>query len=235
MIKLIAIRHGQSEWNLANRFTGWADVDLTEKGIAEAKQAGALLKQHGYVFDLAYTSYLTRAQKTLDLALETLGQPDLQIIKDWRLNERHYGGLTGLNKDEMREKFGKEQVHIWRRSYDVPPPEPTESLSQYPGFDDRYAEYGDIIPKTESLKTTLERFLPAWNDEIAPKLQSGQRLIISAHGNSLRAMVKHLSNVPDGEITSLEIPTGKPFVYELDEDLKPLCDFYYLEPVTAVV
>lgn len=235
MIKLVAIRHGQSQWNLENRFTGWADVDLSEKGLNEAKQAGELLRQHGFVFDLAYTSYLQRAQKTLNIALETMGQPDLTVIKDWRLNERHYGGLTGLNKNEMKEKYGDEQVHIWRRSYDVPPPEPTTDLSEYPGFDSRYEAFGDVIPKTESLKTTLERFLPAWTDEIAPKIVDGQRIIISAHGNSLRALVKHLSGIADDEITGVEIPTGKPFVYELDENLKPIKPYYYLEPATATV
>jgi len=235
MIKLVAIRHGQSEWNLANRFTGWADVALSEQGLAEARQAGEILKQHHFTFDLAYTSYLKRAQQTLAIALETLGQPDLPVIQDWRLNERHYGGLTGLDKDEMRQRYGEAQVHIWRRSYDVPPPLPTEPLSQYPGFDNRYADFGDIIPQTESLKDTLDRFLPVWNDTIAPQLLAGKRIIISAHGNSLRAMVKHLSNIPDSDITSVEIPTGQPFVYELDAQLKPLQPYYYLTPVGATV
>lgn len=224
--KLVLIRHGQSEWNLAGRFTGWWDVDISEKGEAEARAAGRLLRAQAFDFDLCYTSVLTRAIRTLHLALEEMDRLWLPVIKDWHLNERHYGGLTGLDKDAMREKVGEEQVHIWRRSFDVPPP-PLERGSEYDLADDRrYA--GIEVPDTESLKDTIARVLPYWEGEIVPQLKAGKRVIISAHGNSLRALVKHLSNIADDEIPALEIPTGSPLVYELDDDLKEI-ERYYLK------
>jgi 2,3-bisphosphoglycerate-dependent phosphoglycerate mutase len=225
MPTLVLIRHGQSSWNLENRFTGWWDVDVTEKGVGEARAAGRLMKEKGLDFDQTFTSLQSRAIKTLNLALEEMGRLWLPVEKDWRLNERHYGGLTGLDKAETAAKHGDEQVHIWRRSFDIPPPvlEPGSAydLSQ----DRRYA--GIKIPQTESLKDTIARVLPYWDGRIAPALKDGQRVLISAHGNSLRALVKHLSNIPDDEITSLEIPTGQPIVYELDADLRAT-DRYYL-------
>ena len=225
MPRLVLIRHGQSAWNLENRFTGWWDVDVTDKGAEEARAAGRLMRDKGLDFDMTFTSLQTRAIKTLDLALEEMGRLWLPVEKDWHLNERHYGGLTGLDKAETAARHGDEQVHIWRRSFDVPPP-PIEPGSQYDlSGDRRYA--GIAIPATESLKDTIARVLPYWNDRIAPALQDGQRVLISAHGNSLRALVKHLSNIPDDEITSLEIPTGQPIVYDLDNDLTAL-DRYYL-------
>jgi 2,3-bisphosphoglycerate-dependent phosphoglycerate mutase len=225
MPRLVLIRHGQSAWNLENRFTGWWDVDVTAKGAEEARAAGRLMRDKGLDFDMTFTSLQTRAIKTLDLALEEMGRLWLPVEKDWHLNERHYGGLTGLDKAETAAKHGDEQVHIWRRSFDVPPP-PIEPGSQYDlSGDRRYA--GITIPATESLKDTIARVLPYWNERIAPALQDGQRVLISAHGNSLRALVKHLSNIPDDEITSLEIPTGQPIVYDLDNDLNAL-DRYYL-------
>ncbi|MDF2494415.1 2,3-diphosphoglycerate-dependent phosphoglycerate mutase [Sphingomonas sp.] len=225
MPKLVLIRHGQSAWNLENRFTGWWDVDVTEKGAAEATAAGELMAAKGLDFDLTFTSLQTRAIKTLNLALEAMGRLWLPTEKHWRLNERHYGGLTGLNKAETAAKHGEEQVHIWRRSFDIPPPA-AEAGSPYDLSNDRrYA--GIDIPATESLKDTIARVLPYWEERIAPALKDGQRVLISAHGNSLRALVKHLSNIPDDEITSLEIPTGQPIVYDLDDDLRAL-DRYYL-------
>jgi 2,3-bisphosphoglycerate-dependent phosphoglycerate mutase len=225
MPRLVLIRHGQSAWNLENRFTGWWDVNLTEKGIEEAEAAGALMAARGLDFDRCFTSYQTRAIKTLDLALEAMGRLWLPVEKDWRLNERHYGGLTGLNKAETAAKHGDEQVKIWRRSFDVPPP-PMEAGGPFDlASDRRYA--GIAIPATESLKDTIARVLPYWEERIAPALKAGQRVLISAHGNSLRALVKHLSNIPDDEITGLEIPTGQPIVYELAEDLTAI-DRYYL-------
>lgn len=225
MPRLVLIRHGQSAWNLENRFTGWWDVNLTEKGIEEAEEAGALMASKGLDFDLCFTSYQTRAIKTLDLALEAMGRLWLPVEKDWRLNERHYGGLTGLNKAETAAQHGDEQVKIWRRSFDVPPP-PMDAGGPFDlASDRRYA--GIAIPNTESLKDTIARVLPYWEERIAPALKAGQRVLISAHGNSLRALVKHLSNIPDDEITGLEIPTGQPIVYELADDLTPL-DRYYL-------
>jgi 2,3-bisphosphoglycerate-dependent phosphoglycerate mutase len=225
MPKLVLIRHGQSAWNLENRFTGWWDVSLTPQGEAEAKAAGELMAAQGLDFDLCFTSFQTRAIKTLNIALEAMGRLWLPVEKDWRLNERHYGGLTGLNKAEMIAKSGEEQVKIWRRSFDVPPP------AQEPGGDwdltndRRYA--GITIPHAESLKDTIARVLPYWEGRIAPALKEDKRIIISAHGNSLRALVKHLSAIADAEITSLEIPTGQPIVYELDSQLRPT-DRYYL-------
>jgi 2,3-bisphosphoglycerate-dependent phosphoglycerate mutase len=225
MPKLVLIRHGQSAWNLENRFTGWWDVDVTEKGAAEARAAGELMAAKGLDFDLTFTSLQTRAIKTLNLALEAMGRLWLPTEKHWRLNERHYGGLTGLNKAETAAKHGDEQVHIWRRSFDIPPPV-SEAGSEYDvASDRRYA--GIDVPATESLKDTIARVLPYWEERIAPALKDGQRVLISAHGNSLRALVKHLSNIPDDEITGLEIPTGQPIVYELADDLSAI-DRYYL-------
>ncbi len=219
MPTLILVRHGQSQWNLENRFTGWWDVDLTEKGVAEAKAAGTLMAEKGVLPTTCFTSFQTRAIKTLNLALEEMNRLWLPVTKDWRLNERHYGGLTGLNKQETRDKHGDEQVHIWRRSFDVPPP-PMEAGSEYdPGADPRYD--GIDVPNTESLKLTIERVLPYWQSDILPVLASGETVIISAHGNSLRALVKHLSNISDDDITGLEIPTGQPIIYEFDADMQP--------------
>ena len=226
MPKLILVRHGQSEWNLANRFTGWWDVDVTEKGVEEARAAGRLMKEKGVLPTLAFTSVQKRAIKTLHLALEEAGRIWIPEIKNWQLNERHYGGLTGLNKQETREKHGDEQVHIWRRSFDVPPP-PMEKGDEYdPGNDPRYE--GIDVPQTESLKLTIERVLPYWQETILPELAKGETVIISAHGNSLRALVKHLSDISDDEITGLEIPTGQPIVYDFDENMRP-GERYYLK------
>ena len=225
MPTLVLIRHGQSVWNLENRFTGWWDVDLTDRGIAEAQAAGALMAAKGVDFDLCFTSFQTRAIKTLDIALEAMGRLWLPVEKDWRLNERHYGGLTGLDKAETAARHGEDQVRVWRRSFDVPPPVMTPGGPFDLSADRRYA--GIAIPATESLKDTIARVLPYWEARIAPALRAGQRVVISAHGNSLRALVKHLSGIADAEITSLEIPTGQPIVYDLDEELIPR-DRYYL-------
>ncbi len=225
MPTLVLIRHGQSAWNLENRFTGWWDVDLTEKGVGEARAAGALMAAKGLDFDLCFTSLQTRAIKTLNLALESMGRLWLPVEKDWRLNERHYGGLTGLDKAETAAKHGDDQVKIWRRSFDIPPP-PLAAGSEFDlSGDRRYA--GIAIPNTESLKDTIARVLPYWEARIAPELRAGKRVVISAHGNSLRALVKHLSGISDDEITGLEIPTGQPIVYDLADDLTPN-DRYYL-------
>ena len=225
MPTLVLIRHGQSTWNLENRFTGWWDVDLTEKGVGEAKAAGELLAAKGMDFDLCFTSLQSRAIKTLDLALEAMGRLWLPVEKDWRLNERHYGGLTGLDKAETAAKHGDDQVKIWRRSFDVPPP-PLEAGSAFDlSGDRRYA--GIAIPNAESLKDTIARVLPYWETRIAPELRAGKRIVISAHGNSLRALVKHLSGISDDDITGLEIPTGQPIVYDLDDNLVAK-DRYYL-------
>lgn len=226
MATLVLIRHGQSTWNLENRFTGWWDVDVTELGVAEARAAGHLLAHKGFDFDVGYTSLQTRAIKTLHLVLEAMHRLWIPVRKDWRLNERHYGGLTGLNKAEMVAKVGEEQVKIWRRSFDIPPP-PIEAGSPYDlASDRRYA--GIEVPKTESLKDTIARVLPYWESAIVPDLKAGKRVVVSAHGNSLRALVKHLSGLSDEEIPLLEIPTGQPLVYELDADLKAT-DRYYLK------
>ncbi len=215
MSTLILVRHGQSEWNLANRFTGWWDVDLTEKGVEEARAAGRLLKEKGVLPDLGFTSLQTRAIRTLNLALEECGRVWIPVTKDWHLNERHYGGLTGLDKQQTRERHGDEQVHIWRRSFDTPPP-PMEPGSEYdPGADPRYE--GIDVPYTESLKLTIERVLPYWEEHILPELTGEKTVIVSAHGNSLRALVKHLSNISDDEITGLEIPTGRPIIYRFED------------------
>jgi 2,3-bisphosphoglycerate-dependent phosphoglycerate mutase len=217
MPRLVLLRHGQSQWNLENRFTGWWDVDLSEKGIDEARAAGKLLKARGFDFDFCFTSVQTRAIRTLHLVLHEMDRLWLPVTKDWRLNERHYGGLTGLNKQEMIDKVGADQVKIWRRSFDTPPPPlPADSPYNVSG-DRRYA--GISVPATESLKDTIARALPYYQAEIAPRLASGQDIIVSAHGNSLRALVKHLSNIGDEEIVGLEIPTGEPIVYELGADL----------------
>jgi 2,3-bisphosphoglycerate-dependent phosphoglycerate mutase len=231
MPTLVLIRHGQSQWNLENRFTGWWDVDLTEKGVTEAAAAGALLRERGFDFDCCFTSVQTRAIRTLHLVLEAMDRLWLPVAKDWRLNERHYGGLTGLNKQEMIDKVGPEQVKIWRRSFDTPPP-PLEDDSPYAALahDRRYA--GIAIPRTESLKDTIARALPCFEAEIAPALRTGKRVLVSAHGNSLRALVKHLSGISDEEIVGLEIPTGQPIVYELDDDLRA-SDRYYLSERAA--
>jgi 2,3-bisphosphoglycerate-dependent phosphoglycerate mutase len=227
MPQLILLRHGQSLWNLENRFTGWWDVDVTEKGIEEARAAGQLMKERGIDPDICFTSVQTRAFKTLNLALEEMGRLWLPVEKTYRLNERHYGGLTGLNKQETRDKHGDEQVHVWRRSFDTPPP-PMAADSKYQMSNDpRYK--GIEVPATESLKDTIARVLPYWKSRIAPELQNGKRVLISAHGNSLRALVKHLSKIADDEITSLEIPTGQPSVYELDEDLNEIERYYLSE------
>ena len=227
MSTLVLIRHGQSAWNLENRFTGWWDVDLTPLGIEEARLAGELMASKGLDFDMTFTSVQTRAIKTLNLALEAMGRLWLPVEKHWRLNERHYGGLTGLNKAETAAKHGDDQVKIWRRSFDTPPP-PLEAGSEYDlAADRRYA--GIPIPNTESLKDTIARVLPYWEERIAPQLREGKRVLISAHGNSLRALVKHLSNIPDDEITGLEIPTGQPIVYELAEDLTAIERYYLSE------
>ena len=225
MPKLILIRHGQSQWNLENRFTGWWDVDVTEKGEAEAWAAGELMKAKGIAPDIAFTSVQTRAIKTLNLALEAMGRLWVPVTKDWQLNERHYGGLTGLDKAETAALHGDDQVHIWRRSFDIPPPV-LEAGSAYDlSADPRYA--GIAIPSTESLKDTIARVLPYWESAMVPELKAGKTVLISAHGNSLRALVKHLSGISDEDITSLEIPTGQPIVYELDDALKA-SERYYL-------
>jgi len=224
MPTLVLLRHGQSRWNLENRFTGWVDVDLTAEGEAQARHGGELIKQAGIRFDRAYTSVLTRAIRTAQIALDAAGQGAIPLIKDWRLNERHYGGLTGLNKAETAARHGEEQVRIWRRSYDVPPP-PLAADSEFDfSKDPRYA--GAILPTTESLKNTLERVLPYWEAEIAPKLKAGEDLLIAAHGNSLRAIIKHLFNVGENDIVGVEIPTGNPLLIELDADLKPVSARY---------
>ena len=219
MPTLILVRHGQSQWNLENRFTGWWDVDLTDEGIEEAKAAGALLGAKGVLPTCAFTSLQTRAIKTLHFALEACGRLWIPETKDWRLNERHYGGLTGLNKAETAARHGEEQVHIWRRSFDMPPPHMDEGSEYDPGADPRYA--GIKVPRTESLKLTIERVLPYWQSDILPVLASGETVIVSAHGNSLRALVKHLSDISDEDIAGLEIPTGQPIVYQFDEAMKP--------------
>lgn len=234
MIKLVLLRHGESDWNKENRFTGWTDVDLSEKGIAEAHEAGKLLREGGYLFDVAYTSVLKRAIRTLWIVLDELDQMWIPIYNTWRLNERHYGALQGLNKAETAEKFGDKQVLIWRRSYDIRPPALTPDDPRYPGNDPRYAHLSkDELPLTECLKDTVARFLPYWHETIAPTLKAGKRVIISAHGNSLRALVKYLDNISDADIIELNIPTGIPLVYELDDDLKPLRHYYLGDPEAA--
>lgn len=227
MVKLTLIRHGQSEWNLENRFTGWTDVDITQQGRDEAARAGKLLREGGYVFDVAYTSVLKRAIRTLWIALDELDMMYLPVVKNWRLNERHYGALQGKNKAETAKEFGEEQVHLWRRSYDIQPPALSVSDPRFPGHDRRYATLSDAeLPRTESLKDTVARFMPLWHDTIAPDIQAGKHVMIVAHGNSLRALVKYLDNLSDEAVLSLEIPTGVPLVYELDAALKPMKHYY---------
>ena len=224
MSKLVLLRHGQSQWNLENRFTGWVDVDLTAEGEAQAKRGGELLKDAGVRFDRAFSSVLTRANRTGEIALKEAGQGDLALVRDWRLNERHYGGLTGLDKAETAARHGDEQVRIWRRSYDIPPP-PLDPASEWSFANDaRYA--GQAIPDTESLKTTLDRVQPYWDAEIAPRLKAGETVLVAAHGNSLRAIVKLLFSVPDSDIVEVEIPTGNPLLIELDDALKPVSARY---------
>ncbi len=227
MYKVVLLRHGESLWNKSNQFTGWTDVDLSEKGVEEATSAGEILKAEGYVFDIAFTSVLLRAIKTLHITLETMGLHWIPELKSWRLNERHYGALQGLNKAETAEKYGDDQVHVWRRSYDTPPPELDVDDPRYPGKDSRYADMDPAeVPKTECLKDTVERFLPYWHNDIAPVIKTGKRVIIAAHGNSLRALVKYLDNISDEEIPGLNIPTGVPLVYELADDLTPVKHYY---------
>jgi 2,3-bisphosphoglycerate-dependent phosphoglycerate mutase len=227
MYKLVLVRHGQSTWNLENRFTGWTDVDLTDLGKAEAAEAAKLLLEGNYDFDIAYTSVLRRAIKTLNIIQDLMNLDWLPVIRAWQLNERHYGSLQGLNKTEMAEKFGEAQVKIWRRSYDVPPPALELTDERHPKFDRRYASLTpEQLPATESLKITLERVLPYWNSTLVPEIKSGKRLLVVAHGNSIRALVKYLDNISESEITELNIPTGLPLVYELDADLKPIMNYY---------
>ncbi len=227
MYKLVLIRHGESSWNLENRFTGWADVDLTDTGIAQAKQAGQLLRDGGYEFDLAYTSVLKRAIRTLWLALDSMDRTWLPVMKSWRLNERHYGALQGLNKAETAKKFGDEQVHIWRRSYDTPPPALEAADPRSERADPRYARLKpEDIPLTECLKDTVDRVIPFWNESMAPAIKAGKRILVAAHGNSIRALIKYLDGISDEAIVSLNIPNGIPLVYELDANLKPIKNYY---------
>ena len=231
MHKLVLLRHGQSTWNLENRFTGWTDVDLTEVGIGEARAAGRLFVQEGFTFDRVYTSVLRRAIRTAWLALDEMDRMWLPLTPDWRLNERHYGALQGLDKGETAARFGEEQVRVWRRSYDVPPPPLEKSDSRYPGHDPRYKALSDAqLPVTESLKETVARVLPLWNETLAPAIRSGQRLLLAAHGNSLRALVKYLDDVSEKDILELNIPTRIPLVYELDDRLKPIRHYYLGDP-----
>ena len=234
MKKVVLLRHGESTWNKENRFTGWTDVDLSEKGLREALEAGKTLKQEGYAFDVAFTSVLRRAIKTLWIALEEMDFMYIPVHHSWRLNERHYGALQGLNKAETAEKHGMDQVKLWRRSYDIQPPALTRDDPRYSGADPRYAGLTpDEIPLTECLKDTVARFLPYWHETIAPAIKGGQRVLIAAHGNSLRALIKYLDDVPESEIVELNVPTGIPLVYELDDSLKPLKS-YYLGDAAAV-
>ena len=233
MVKLVLLRHGQSTWNLENRFTGWTDVDLSEQGVQEAREAGKLLKGEGYTFDVAYTSVLKRAIRTLWIVLDDLDLMWIPVHCSWRLNERHYGALQGLNKKATADKYGLEQVQIWRRSYDTSPPPLAETDPWKPTDDPRYAHLEDELPKTESLKDTLKRVLPYWHEVIIPTLKEGKKIIISAHGNSLRALVKYLDNISDEDILTLEIPTGAPLVYELDDRLRALTHYYLGDKETA--
>jgi 2,3-bisphosphoglycerate-dependent phosphoglycerate mutase len=227
MTKLVLLRHGESQWNLENRFTGWTDVDLTEKGEAEARESGKLLKEEGFQFDVAHTSLLMRANRTMEICLEEMGENDILIKYNWRLNERHYGALQGLNKAETAKKYGDEQVLIWRRSYSTPPPQLDADDEQHPRFDERYSDLDpNDLPASECLKDTVDRFLPYWHESIKPDIESGKRVFIVAHGNSLRALVKYLDAVSDEDIVGLNIPTGVPLVYELDESLKPIRNYY---------
>ena len=226
MIKLVLVRHGQSVWNLENKFTGWTDVGLSENGIKEAIDAGIILKENNYTFDIAYTSVLKRANDTLDLILKELHEESIDIVKSWRLNERHYGALQGLNKKETADNYGEEQVHIWRRSYDVKPPELSKTDKRYIEMTKIYSEY---IPHTESLKDTITRVIPFWESDIKKSLLDGKKVIIVAHGNSLRGLIKYLDNISEEDIVKLEIQTGNPIVYELDDNLKPIRHYYLKE------
>lgn len=227
MIKLVLLRHGESVWNKENLFTGWTDVDLSEKGMEEAHQAGKLLKQEGYHFDVAYTSVLKRAIRTLWITLDEMDLMWIPVIRDWRLNERHYGALQGLNKAQTAAKYGDAQVKIWRRSYDTRPPDLDLDDERYPGKDMRYKSLNsEELPRAECLKDTVARFLPLWHETIVPDIKAGKKVLIAAHGNSLRALVKYLDNISDDEITELNIPTGIPLVYELDDQLKPIKHYY---------
>lgn len=227
MIKLVLVRHGQSMWNLENRFTGWTDVELSEQGIKEAKEAGKVLKEKGFNFDVAYTSVLKRANDTLKYILEELGEENIPVKKSWRLNERHYGALQGLNKDETKEKYGAEQVLLWRRSTDVRPPELSKEDKRYPGNDPKYSDLKENeLPTTENLIDTIKRVMEYWNSDIKKDLEAGKRVIIAAHGNSLRGLIKYLDNMTDEEIIKLELQTGNPICYELDENLKPIRHYY---------
>jgi 2,3-bisphosphoglycerate-dependent phosphoglycerate mutase len=231
MIKVVLIRHGESQWNLENRFTGWTDVDLTPKGVAEAHEAARLLREGGYAFDVVYTSVLKRAIRTQAIAMEDLDLLWVPVVRHWRLNERHYGDLQGLNKAETTTKFGEEQVKVWRRSYATPPPPLTAQDPRYPGHDPRYKGLSSAdLPLTESLKDTVARFLPYWHETIGPEIKAGKRVLIAAHGNSLRALVKYLDDVPESEIVELNIPTGIPLVYELDDSLRPIRHYYLGDP-----
>ncbi|CAN5137785.1 2,3-diphosphoglycerate-dependent phosphoglycerate mutase [soil metagenome] len=227
MYKLVLLRHGESTWNQENRFTGWTDVDLSEKGLGDAQSAGAVLKKEGYIFDVAYTSVLTRAIRTLWITLDALDLLWIPTIKSWRLNERHYGALQGLNKSETAEKYGEEKVHEWRRSYTTQPPLVEESDERYPGNDPRYSDVPhENIPKGEALSDTVARVIPYWNDVISKDIKAGKRVIIAAHGNSIRSLVKFFDNLSEEEIAEVNIPTGVPLVYELDENLKPITHYY---------
>jgi 2,3-bisphosphoglycerate-dependent phosphoglycerate mutase len=231
MKHIVLLRHGESTWNQENRFTGWTDVGLSEKGVQEALEAGRALRREGYMFDVAYTSVLKRAIKTLWLALEEMDLMWIPVYNSWRLNERHYGALQGLNKAETAERHGMEQTQLWRRSYDVRPPALTPDDPRHPSRDPRYASLRpEELPLTECLKDTVARFLPYWHDTIVPVVRAGQRVLIAAHGNSLRALVKYLDDIADDEIVGLNIPTGIPLVYELDDDLKPIRNFYVGDP-----
>ena len=227
MKKLVLLRHGESQWNLDNRFTGWTNVDLTQKGEDEARKAGELLNQEGIKFDVVHTSLLKRANRTMEICINEMGLSKVSKKFDWRLNERHYGGLQGLNKAETAEKHGDEQVLIWRRSYDIPPPELDYNDERHPRFDKLYSEIAtDLLPNSESLKDTVKRFMPYWFDIIEPEIEEGERVLIVAHGNSLRALVKYLDQISDDDILKLNIPTGVPLVYELDENLKPIKSYF---------
>lgn len=227
MIKLVLVRHGQSMWNLENRFTGWTDVELSEQGIKEAKEAGKVLKEKGFNFDVAYTSVLKRANDTLGYILEELDEKNIPVKKSWRLNERHYGALQGLNKDETKEKYGAEQVLLWRRSTDVRPPELSKEDKRYPGNDPKYSDLKENeLPTTENLIDTIKRVMEYWNSDIKKDLETGKRVIIAAHGNSLRGLIKYLDNMTDEEIIKLELQTGNPICYELDDNLKPIRHYY---------
>ena len=235
MHKLVLIRHGESTWNLENRFTGWVDVPLTDTGVAQAKKAGALLLGAGFDFDVAYTSVLKRATHTLWHTLDAMDRTWLPVVNSWRLNERHYGGLQGLDKGETAKKFGDEQVLIWRRSYDVPPPAMDANDAHSERADRRYAKLlPSQVPLTECLKDTVERVLPFWNEAMAPAIKAGKRILVAAHGNSIRALVKYLDNVSDSDIVGLNIPNGTPLVYELDANLKPLRHYYLDSPIGGV-